>query len=277
MLNPKPLKILLLLLFFVIDLHAFVRIMPLGDSITFDARPSDYEGDNPRPNSIRTGYRSHLYYTLQSKGFGFDFVGSQQGGWEITPPFDPDNEGHPGWHTGALAVNVYDFLSMNPADIVLLHSGTNHGESVEGEIHEMNDLLNEIDRFEHDFHTPVRVVLALIIPERDNNQFASAYNNELLQLANRRIAQGDDIIVVDMEHNAGLTPEDYYDELHPNDMGYAKIAAQWVAPILEERDDYLYYFPITLVPRESIREAHINEEDHSVTFTTLVPDSGITF
>lgn len=275
--NLKFLRVLLLLLFFVIDLHAFIRIMPLGDSITFDARLNDANQTDTRPYSIRTGYRSHLYYSLQSQGVSFDFVGSQKAGWGVEPPFDPDNEGHPGWHTGTIAINIYDFLVMNPADIILLHSGTNHGQNIEEEINEMNNLLNEIDRFEHDFHTPIRIVLALIIPERHSNQFASSYNNELLQLANRRIAQGDDIIVVDMEHNAGLTPEDYYDELHPNDMGYAKIAAQWVAPILKERDDYLYYFPITLVSRENISEAHIDGTTHSITFTTLVPDSGITF
>ena len=48
-----------------------VRIMPLGDSITYD----NYSGDT-RPSSIRTSYRSHLWWELQDNGYNVDFVGS---------------------------------------------------------------------------------------------------------------------------------------------------------------------------------------------------------
>ncbi len=46
------------------------RIMLLGNSITYD----DFYGD-PRPATLRTGYRSHLWHLLIDSGYNVDFVG----------------------------------------------------------------------------------------------------------------------------------------------------------------------------------------------------------
>ena len=49
-----------------------IRIMPLGDSITYD----NHEGDT-RPEGLRTGYRQPLWLKLtQEGGYNVDFVGS---------------------------------------------------------------------------------------------------------------------------------------------------------------------------------------------------------
>ena len=88
-----------------------VLIMPLGDSIT---RGEDL-----------VGYRRELYVDLKSAGFNIDFVGSLQDGSSTGYTFDYDHEGHGGWSDGQIASNVFVFLTNNPADIVLLHIGTN--------------------------------------------------------------------------------------------------------------------------------------------------------
>ena len=100
-----------------------VRIMPLGDSITYDDATRDWL--RPRPTSKREGYRSHLWYKLSEAGYEADFVGSQTAGQSVSPPFDPQNEGHSGWTSFRIADNTYRYLVQNPADIVLLHIGTN--------------------------------------------------------------------------------------------------------------------------------------------------------
>ena len=100
-----------------------VRIMPLGDSITYDMREADLR--DPRPTSTRTGYRSHLWYMLQNANYQADFVGSQVAGQAINPPFDPDNEGHPGWTSLDIAERTYSYMITHQPNIVLLHIGTN--------------------------------------------------------------------------------------------------------------------------------------------------------
>ncbi len=45
-------------------------------------------------------------------------------------------------------------------------------------------------------------------------------------MAKNRIANGDKMIIVDME-NALSYPGDLYDDQHPNERGYNKMAAVW--------------------------------------------------
>ena len=65
---------------------AATRIMPLGDSITYD----NYIGDE-RPIGERIAYRYRLWQLLTSAHYDFDFVGSREAGEDVLP--DPDNEG----------------------------------------------------------------------------------------------------------------------------------------------------------------------------------------
>ena len=82
--------ILFLHLTFVPSAAAQTRIMPLGDSITWD----DRIGDN-RTDGERISYRYRLWQLLTDAGYDFDFVGSQNTGFDIFP--DAENEGHPGF------------------------------------------------------------------------------------------------------------------------------------------------------------------------------------
>ena len=91
------------------------RIMPLGDSIT--------TGTGELPIGQRVGYRQKLFTDLVAAGFAVDFVG---GSTEPNPAsFDSDHEGHPGFRDDEIATEVFGYLAISPADIVLLHIGTN--------------------------------------------------------------------------------------------------------------------------------------------------------
>jgi len=102
------------------DTRAPVRIMPCGDSITYD----NHSGDT-RPDSLRTGYRQPLWLLLEGAGYDVDFVGKVRAGYGAVPHFDSDSEGHPGWQDHQVADSIYVWLEQNPADIILLHIGTN--------------------------------------------------------------------------------------------------------------------------------------------------------
>jgi len=205
------------------------RIMPLGDSITYGTHNGTLDPETD------VAYRLHLWNALNNAGYTFDFVGSQTGGTDYAPPFDPDNEGHPGESAAEIAAGVYNYLKNNPADIALLHIGTNE---LRTDTTDVSAALNEIDRYERDFNRHVSVILARIInratdaPESNetDRQMTSEFNNNLETMAQNRIANGDDIVVVDMEKGAGIDysiATDMVDYLHLSDTGYAKMARLW--------------------------------------------------
>jgi len=251
-----------------------VRIMPLGDSITYDNKSADV--DESRPTGVRSAYRGYLWYNLQNAGYEADFVGSQVAGQDITPPFDPDNEGHPGWTDYELSDYTYDFLAQNPPDIILLHIGTNdHGTSTAGVV----QILDMIDAYEANSGHEIQVFVAMIIDRRAHDPLIEFFNENLMVTIGTRIRNGDKLTLVDMYNGAGLTSGDYHDNTHPNASGYQKMAAVWTNALLSPYTPGLYAFPFTLVDEEYIDLGSfaVNPAAQTVEFVTQVPDNGIIF
>lgn len=194
-----------------------VRVMPLGDSITKGSGSTSING-----------YRKPLIHLLEEAGYFTDFVGSQQDG---SLDFDRNHEGHSGWFADgssqySIADSVYGFLTTHPADIVLLHIGTNDIQEGHASSGDIAQILDEVRRRSAD----ITVVLALIINQAELNPEVTSFNAEVLQMALERIANGDKILLVDME-SALLYPADMADTLHPNNSGYGKIADVWFATL----------------------------------------------
>ena len=203
--------------------------MPLGDSIT---QGSVFNGGDFGAAEFRVGYRKPLFDTLGISGYTFDFVGSLSHGSALLS--DSDHEGHGGWTAFDIAWGqnpgtdgVFAWLDNNPADIILLHAGTNDlANTTEFDI---ADILDEIDRWENSAGgNPVTVILALIIDQDPINPDVTTFNNNVLAMADRPdITAGDDIIVVNQQ-DALVYPGDMSDNVHPNDNGYAKMANVWL-------------------------------------------------
>ena len=212
-----------------------VRIMPLGDSIT----AGEHYGFPA--NGERAGYRKPLYELLVANNNDVDFVGSLNWGYDITPAFDCDHEGHPGWAASTIATNVYGWLEQNPADIILAHVGTN-GLSADN-VTDVERMLDEIDRYEMDKDVEITVFLARIIHRylMESQEITTAFNDNVEAMALSRVQnQGDRIIMVDMENGAGIDymtdgvdmwgtiyPGLNYDRYHPSDQGNIKMANLW--------------------------------------------------
>ncbi len=224
-----------------------VKIMPLGDSITYDSHSGE-----TRTAAERTGYRWPLWLWLDNADFNVDFVGSEKAGQDVLPAFDYDNAGFPGITADQLAVlletgfNQFTgeeitrgpYLPYYPPDVILLHIGTN---GLETNTTGVENILDEIDEYSEQ----ITVILAKIINRVDYSQDTTTYNNNLETLANNRIADGDKIILVDMENDAGIiyaltvNGGDMYDDLHPDlvvdpfvvDSGYGKMADVWFASL----------------------------------------------
>ena len=202
---------------------AVIRIMPLGDSITLGGIP----------NAPTVGYRQKLFLDLENAGFNIDFVGNQSNG---EPNFDSDHEGHSGWTSNQIKRNVYKWLKLNPADIVLLHIGTNDISRGQQNVSEVEGILNEIDRFEADYRKSILVIVALIILRMDTyarNETTKAFNDQVENMVYQRIEYGDRLALVDME-NALIYPDDMRDSKHPNAVGYNKMADVWFKVIVSK-------------------------------------------
>ena len=195
-----------------------VRIMPLGDSITSGVGTGDGTA------ATRTGYRQPLNLSLLGGGYHTDFVGSLQAGQSATPSFDVDNEGHGGWTSSEVAGQVFNWLSNNPADVALLHIGTNDlNIDPSTDPSNVESILNEIDRYDQ----RITVILAHIIDKVPYSAATTTFNNNVQAMAQNRIASGDKIIMVD-EESALDYSVDMFDNLHPNEGGYNKMANIWM-------------------------------------------------
>ena len=268
-------KSLFVLMLFALSAQAAVRIMPLGDSITYDARYAD--DDHPRPVGKRSGYRNYLWYKLKDVNYSVDFVGSQIAGQDIIPPFDPDNEGHPGWTSYDIAEHAYDYMVNSRPDIVLLHIGTNDRSSTDPQ--GVADILDEIDYYEENYNTHVKAFVALIIDRKEHDGRIPIFNRRLKEMLQQRISHGDDIVIVDMYHDAGLRVSDYADNTHPNNNGYYRMANVWFNVLMrhKESNSSLRTFPSSIVPTSYIVSVIYDDAENTVTFTTKIPDNGIQF
>jgi len=191
-------------------------IMPLGDSIT--------EGS----------YRYYLWSLLVNSGHNnVNFVGSLYKMYNNTTVdsrvYDQDHEGHFGWRDDQIAASVYGWLQQNPPDIILLHIGTNGLEESPAHV---ADILNEIDRYESNYSRHIKVILARIINRNPYSALTSTFNSNVAAMAQTRINSGDDIVIVDMENGAGINySTDMYDDKHPNEYGYQKMANLWFSTL----------------------------------------------
>ncbi|MCG7852413.1 MAG: LamG domain-containing protein, partial [Methanosarcinaceae archaeon] len=196
-----------------------VRILPLGDSITKGYMTLE-ESDE-----FRVGFRQKLFLDLLHLGYDIDFVGGLKAGSLTIPSFDIDHEGHSGFRDDQVAAGVYNWLTNNPADVILLHIGTN---GLQANPTDVAAILNEIDRYSED----IVVVLARIINQKSYSPLTTDFNDNVETMAMGRIANGDKIIIVDQE-NALTDPEDFADVIHPNMSGYEKMAGPWIEALTQ--------------------------------------------
>lgn len=215
------------------------RILPLGNSIT-----EGYDGSGPT-ESQRISYRKDLHDRLTDGGYDFDFVGHKNSGYDILS--DADHCGIPGTraqYVVRLLQNGFDerwgeqvtpdgepYLDFYPADIILLHIGTNDITQGEGSsAADVENILDEIDAWETASGTHATVFVARIIQRTDN----SALNVTTTQL-NDNVAimvagRGDPgIFMVNIETGAGINyaTELLVDGIHPAQSAYDKMGQKW--------------------------------------------------
>ncbi len=190
-----------------------IKIMPLGDSITYGGG-----------SSTGSSYRADLWNRLVVQaGYDIDFVGSQQSG---SLP-DTDNEGHSGWRIDQIAANINGWMATYQPDVVLLHIGTNdmnQNYQVSTAPQRLGALLDQIlaDR------PATTILVAKIVPSTDPTiqSRIAAYNAALPAVV---AARGSHAQLVDL--SVLSTATDMSDALHPNDTGYLRMSVRWYSAL----------------------------------------------
>jgi len=202
------------------------KIMPLGDSITrgvIIGNPADV-----------TGYRDDLQSLLDTEitnySFTYDFVGSKSDG----TGFDPNHEGNDGAWADNIKNNVAGWLTSNPADIVVLHIGTNditNGQTVENTSDDISSTINIIGKTR-------KILLCSLIPRFDNDALddsTTQMNNQIKRLYYEKLKSGYQIYYVGINEvfktNSNWESTYYSDGVHPNSTGY-NIMAQVIFDVM---------------------------------------------
>lgn len=207
-----------------------LRIMPLGASITSGVGSSDGLGYRPALGQL---LRQH------NASVPFAFVGSRttNGGAAASPALG-DNEGWPGFTIDQVAQRAQAAVPTYKPNVVLVNAGT-------------NDCLRSVDV--STAHVRMRSMLESVVwtgsPRAavvmstlllNKNQRAEAnvevYNRNLVGMVQELQAAGRPIVLADMHGPDGPQMKDLSDTVHPNDGGYAKMAAIWFRAIFEAKE-----------------------------------------
>ncbi|MFF1605269.1 ricin-type beta-trefoil lectin domain protein [Streptomyces mirabilis] len=186
---------------------AALRVMPLGDSITWGV-------GSPSGNS----YRDFLGSQLAAEGHTVDFVGSGRNGTMS----DPDNEGHSGWRIDQIAGIADSVLARYRPNVVTLEIGTNDlngNYQIPTAPDRLRALIDQITRDAPDATVLVGTVIVSTSGTEEANR--PAFNAKLPGIVQDEQNAGKHVRLVDM---SALTSADLSDSLHPNDSGFRKMA-----------------------------------------------------
>ncbi|MFM9609644.1 GDSL-type esterase/lipase family protein [Streptomyces niveiscabiei] len=194
-----------------------IRLLPLGDSITYGVASSD-----------NNGFRDELYDRLNSTTSSVDFVGSVRAG----SMSDPDNEGHPGFRIdeidpfGACGAERYQ------PNVVTLHAGTNdmnQNYRLDTAPDRLKDLIDRVLTAS----PRTTVLVAKLIPtgKPGLQPRIDAYNAAVAQVVRDLQNQDKHVLLVDMSRV--LVSDGLENDAHPTDVGYAKMADAWYEGVLD--------------------------------------------
>lgn len=194
----------------------YLRIMPLGASIT-----AGY-GTNPQ-----NGYRKPLRDQLRWRGWPVNMVGSQADG-------DPEtfhnrqHEGHSGYVVNQM-IGVADNTIPKKPNVVLINCGTNdadpnNNQDIPNTPKRMEDVLNHL----YDNIEGVTIILSTLMPRKDSsNSNVDIINPGYRDLVRQFNSTGHKIVLAEFNNGFLDLDTDYFDNIHPNEKGAAKLAAVW--------------------------------------------------
>ncbi|KAI1261901.1 carbohydrate esterase family 3 protein [Xylariaceae sp. FL1019] len=187
----------------------YLRVMPLGASITQGQASSD-----------QNGYRKHLRDQLRYKGWKVNMVGSLQDGTMA----DSDHEGHRGWTIEQVTSAWVTSRWMKP-NLVLVNVGLNdclYNVDLSNAGNRMKQLIDQI----FDYVPGVTVVLSTLLRSTnpDHDSCTASVNEQYRALF--KTYKGARIALADVQSVMSLSDLGP-DGDHPTDSGYEMFAGVW--------------------------------------------------
>jgi lysophospholipase L1-like esterase len=191
--------------------NEFLRIMPLGASITAGQHSSD-----------NNGYRQALRTSLRNEGWPLRMVGNRIAGTMR----DNAVSAVPGYTIDQVHGLANRSLIYQP-NLVLINAGTNdciQDIDMPAAPARMSALLDTL----YDNIEGVTILLSTLLPSNrdDLSARAPAYNDALRQMVASRAENGDRIVLAEMD-GGRIDPDTLPDDIHPSDEGYRIMADIW--------------------------------------------------
>jgi lysophospholipase L1-like esterase len=232
------------------DKPFYLRIQPLGASITYGY------GTNPE-----NGYRRPLRDQLRWRGWPINMVGSQSSGDPVNFK-DRQHEGHKGWYVANMTMAANLSLDQKP-NLILINCGTNDAnpdnhQDVARTGARMKAVLNHL----YDSVDGVTIILSTLVPykQEEANDNVDLINVQYRSLVERLSGEGRKIVLAEMNNGFLDTSTDYFDAIHPNEKGAAKMAAVWDQAILIAEEQGFLTAPIdTDVPDTSTSRCDVEK------------------
>jgi lysophospholipase L1-like esterase len=196
---------------------ATLRILPVGDSITLGS-------------GTPGGYRAPLYQLLTNAGYSVDFLGTQTANGAASLP-DPDHAGYGGYRIDEIDSIILSTLdAVAEPDVILLLIGTNDY----GEGYDTANATNRLEALIAKMATNrpnSRIIVAnlLVRNEPFNSQIQTNFNPFVPGICDRQRSMGRKVYFNDLRN--AITAADLADSVHPNQLGYNKLATNWFAAV----------------------------------------------
>ncbi|KAJ0109024.1 hypothetical protein J7T55_002216 [Diaporthe amygdali] len=195
----------------------YARILPLGASIV-----------QGRGSSTGNGFRKFLRDQLRKDGWRVNMVGSKSEGSMA----DNSVEAIPGYTVSQIQDISHLSTPFKP-NIILVNAGVNdceNGIDIPNIGARLASLLDDLFK-----DVPgTTVIVSTLIPgtDPDVERFRAEANRQYRSLVSDRRARGQKVVLAEMDGVVGyfdtrVGSGDYFDETHPNDKGYTKMAAIW--------------------------------------------------
>jgi lysophospholipase L1-like esterase len=166
-----------------------------------------------------------LFDKAVADGKAVTYVGNSMNGPNTTPdgrPFPKPHEGHSGWTIGKLDTDVVPEPALNQdPHIVLLHIGTNDMSNANGAPARLDVLIQQLVTAAPD----ALIAVSSIIPYPAFSAAVTTFNAAVPGIVKKHADAGKHVIFV--EQFEDFPNNELADGIHPNELGYARMAGRW--------------------------------------------------
>ncbi|KAL8956710.1 MAG: hypothetical protein Q9193_005842 [Seirophora villosa] len=217
-----------------------LRILPLGDSITWGQYSSD-----------GNGYRLALYNSLTPSNH-VTFIGREKSGTMA----NNENEGHPGFPIGPVGQMGKPDYALRP-NVILLMAGTNDvvfNIDLDAAPAAMGGVMDDIIGACPDAALLVAEITPFQDAEREKKR--EVFNTAMKEVVAARAGEGKQVALASMDRFTTREHLNLTDGIHPNDEGYRQIAAVWFDAIVAAGDHGWIKSPLPMDPRSDVPAAN---------------------